>query len=535
MTRINRTVTVIAALCLGSAAIAQDAAGTRWDRRFYDLGGERLDLPPPDLLLPLPCGGAMGFQRVAVSADARDPVDDLRVMVGQTGTGFGYMDMLRNDHLRGAFTDAERRGTHYYISRYELTELQHASLTNPGCDVAPSIAGLLPKMGLTWFDATDLARQYTEWLLEHDRDALPHADGQPGFLRLPTEAEWEFAARGGAAVDTLEYRAPRPSMDEPASYIAQFEQTAPSPAGAHAPNALGLFDMLGNAEELMLEPFRLSTVGHAHGQGGGVVTRGGSFRSTEADMRSARRSEWPPYNARSGQAQRQDSFGVRFVLSAPVLTGDARVDEIEAAWSRTGGERGATDPEALLAELIELEPDPGRKLALEGLQTDLRDSRAAAEEAAGVQLRSTLSMATVINMAAKRQDRRYLGAIGYIKTLEENFETTLAEGAPGDPELLEVSRANARATLEELAVRRDEAETSRESLLNSYAEALELLAVAPAEARQTVAELQAETLENRGDDERRRALAMVLRDIPAFEARPDMDINMLLERLRMAP
>lgn len=95
--------------------------------------------------------------------------------------------------------------------------------------------GLHPANGVTWFGA----ERYCQWLKEKT--------GKP--YRLPTEAEWEKAARGG-----LEQRIYPWGNDCPLG-LAQYQQvwSTPmhtlSPVGVYPPNGYGVCDMAGNVWE----------------------------------------------------------------------------------------------------------------------------------------------------------------------------------------------------------------------------------------------------------------------------------------------
>ena len=86
--------------------------------------------------------------------------------------------------------------------------------------------------GVSWHEAV----RYCEWLSSQTGRAY----------RLPTEAEWEHAARGGLEQKQF------PWGDDPPQSLPNYAarwQTGPEPVARYAPNAFGLYDIGDNVHE----------------------------------------------------------------------------------------------------------------------------------------------------------------------------------------------------------------------------------------------------------------------------------------------
>ncbi len=129
--------------------------------------------------------------------------------------------------------------------------------------------------------------------------------------RLPTEAEWEFAARGGLADKSFPW-GDAPADRALANYGASNIDTT-TPVGSYAANGYGLFDMAGNVWEYTLDewgPYDASP--QADPVAGGSlflddsfysvttrrVIRGGSYGGAPVNLRVAYRDSHPPDGAR---------------------------------------------------------------------------------------------------------------------------------------------------------------------------------------------------------------------------------------------
>ncbi|WP_172331642.1 SUMF1/EgtB/PvdO family nonheme iron enzyme [Mangrovicoccus sp. HB161399] len=505
-------------LCAAGAAPAQEAAPPPWDAELTDPAGGA------DLMLPMPCGGAMAFQKVLVPVEAGDPLDDRAFRMGQSEPATGYSDYLRGAHLRGAFADPGSGGSAYYIARYEMNEAQYRALAGD-CGAPFGRRDRLAHGGLSWFEAVDLSRRYSEWLNANARDQLPGGAERGAFLRLPTEEEWEYAVRGGARIDSAQFPARRFFAEGELGDYAHYQAAGQGrgnlrPVGLRAPNPLGLFDVYGNAEELVEDPFRLNAVGRPHGQAGGIVTRGGSIDAEAGQIYSAQRREYPRFDPRSGQALAGQYFGLRLAISAPVIT-DAGFDAIRDGWiaDSEGAAPETSDPLATLSSLMENEIDPRRRDALAGLQHEFRLAQDAAEQSLLQSAKSTMLSGAAFVAGLKEGEAEMQRLRGAINDLRDRFEIT------SNSDQRAVLLAGMRTNVERLTTLQEAQETS----LLFYRRTLEALSenLAPEMRQAAYLDLgrelgSAELLELLSD------VNSFWGDVNAYAARPDMDLAGLL-------
>lgn len=118
--------------------------------------------------------------------------------------------------------------------------------------------------------------------------------------RLPTEAEWEFAARCGTTTET--YCGDGESCKGDIAWYAGNSGGEPHDVMTKAPNACGVFDMVGNLKEWVEDEFHEGYAGApdvgypawTEGGDGKRVTRGGGFGSSSVMLTTSVRVSEPP-------------------------------------------------------------------------------------------------------------------------------------------------------------------------------------------------------------------------------------------------
>ncbi len=228
---------------------------------------------------------------------------------------------MGNDYSANSDERPERKVTlnSFYMGKYEVTNEEFARFCKVVGLEVPKGKPRVPVTNVTW----DHSVMYCNWLsstqgldrvytITRDSTAArvtmdPSANG----YRLPTEAEWEYAARGGQKTKYYAYSGSN-DPDEVSWNISNAGNRGHE-VGTKKPNELGIFDMTGNCMEWCFDWYRADY--YSKGENDNPtgpkaaatrVCRGGNYMSRPDVLRSTRR-----FNM---EAKSNDGFvGIRLV------------------------------------------------------------------------------------------------------------------------------------------------------------------------------------------------------------------------------
>ncbi len=271
--------------CTGLISVLKEKAGNRKNKNIPVPGEpvdvERIKEEGPDMPeKPVSVKTIKERGQKEQSGEKKELTDDLIEMVFVEG---GTFEMGSN---KG---DSDEKPVHkvtvnsFYMGKYEVTQKQWKAImgNNPSYFKGDD----LPVENVSWNDVQEFIKKLNQTTGQH--------------YRLPTEAEWEYAARGGNESRGYKYSGSN-NIDEVAWYDKNSGNHTHQ-VGTKAPNELGIYDMTGNVWEWCSDwynknYYRHSPQNNPQGPASGKyrVLRGGSWLNLAGNCRVANRYWYVP-------------------------------------------------------------------------------------------------------------------------------------------------------------------------------------------------------------------------------------------------
>lgn len=243
------------------------------------------------LCITLLCFGAVGISSAAEPQTYKNSIGmELVLIPAGSFSVMIFWDSIVNEKLYGPKAIVSKP---FYLGKYEVTQEQWVAVMVTGNNPAQFKGRTNPVEMVSWYDVQEFIRRLNQ-MEGHDR------------YRLPTEMEWEYAARGGT--DTLFFFMKDPKTWEEANkpladhawFNGNSDGTTHS-VGQKKPNQYGLYDIYGNVLEWVQDYWsslpKEREIRDYRGPNDGSyrVCRGGSWRYTAENCSSDARYDYGPF------------------------------------------------------------------------------------------------------------------------------------------------------------------------------------------------------------------------------------------------
>ncbi len=231
------------------------------------------------------------------SAGGNEPSEPVSPRPDPTGPPPEGMALVRGGTytIGAADGDADERPVHrvtldpFYIDRREVTNAEFGRFV--------AATGYRSEGQWERFAGRDRATHPVTSVTWNDASAYAKWAGK----RLPTEAEWEAAARGGLDGRTFPNGDTLDPNEATFGFVFEGMKTSTTPAGSHRPNGYDLYDMAGNVWEWCADYYAADAYSRTTGYnpagpetGAARVMRGGSWNSPIAELRVSNRLGMTP-------------------------------------------------------------------------------------------------------------------------------------------------------------------------------------------------------------------------------------------------